>query len=353
VDAPRDVHQAKSRQAKAGPVKIPRTLVRPGRRRFLQISAAAAGLTALPAFARSLATPLHVQRDVLLGAESEIRLYHADRHAARAAIDACLAEVRRLEAIFSLEQPTSALSRLNAKGALPEPPADLVELFRIATEFSRATCGAFDVTVQPLWRLYADHFAQEAPDPDGPSPRQISTALAKIDYRQITIDENLVAFARPGMCATLNGIAQGFITDRAAEILRLRGFEHVLVNMGEMRALAGHPGGAPWRIGIADPQHPWRTVQHVDLLDRALATSGGYGTAFDAGGRHHHLFDPRTGRSALHFRSVSVLAPTATMADALSTGLSIVALEEVPRILAGYRNVNAILLAANGAMHAL
>jgi thiamine biosynthesis lipoprotein len=150
------------------------------------------------------------------------------------------------------------------------------------------------------------------------------------------------------MSATLNGIAQGFITDRATEVLRAHGFENVLVNMGEMRAVSGHPGGTPWRIGIADPKKPWRHSRTVDLAERAIATSGGYGTTFDRAGRHHHLFDPRTGRSAHHYRSVSVMAPDATTADALSTGLFILAPADVPRVVTHTRAVTALLILADG-----
>jgi thiamine biosynthesis lipoprotein len=317
------------------------------RRRFLRISATGLATAALPALAAS-GVRLHVWRDVVMGADAEIRLYHRDERAARTAIQDCLAEVRRLESIFSLQLPDSALSRLNAEGFLYDPPAELVRLLNVAAGFSRATGGAFDITVQTLWELFAGHFAQNDADPAGPSQAAIASALAKVGYREITIREEVVAFARPGMSATLNGIAQGFVTDRATEILRTHGFENVLVNMGEMRALSGHPGGTPWRIGIADPKKPWRHLKTVDLAERAIATSGGYGTTFDRAGRHHHLFDPRTGRSAHHYRSVSVMAPDATAADALSTGLFILAPADVRRVVTHTREVSALLILADG-----
>lgn len=319
-----------------------------GRRRFLKISAAAIGAAAIPALAAAPSAHRHVREGVLLGADTAIQLYHHDAAAARAAIDACFAEVARLEAIFSLHRPDSALSRLNSDARIDDAPRELARLLETAAAFSRASDGAFDVTVQPLWSLYSRHFAAADADPDGPPPHRIAQALARIDYREVRIVEDTIRFARPGMAVTLNGIAQGFITDCVTGMLRARGFDNVLVDMGEFRALGNLPDGAPWRVGIADPQQPWRPLAAVALRECAIATSGGYGTAFDASGRHHHLFDPRSGRSAHNYRSVSVIAPDATTADALSTALSMLAPEAAIAMLGKFAGSGALFIDADG-----
>jgi thiamine biosynthesis lipoprotein len=122
----------------------------------------------------------------------------------------------------------------------------------------------------------------------------------------------------------------------------------MLVDMGEMRALGAHPGGKPWQVGIADPQGPWRSLLTVPLRGQAIATSGAYGTPFDASGQWHHLFDPRTGRSARHYRSISVIAPNATTADALSTGLSAVHPASLCGVLGAYPDVGALIVHSDG-----
>jgi hypothetical protein len=111
-----------------------------------------------------------------------------------------------------------------------------------------------------------------------------------------------IALARPRMGLTLNGIAQGYVTDRVTEILRDNGCDRILANMGcsELRTIGRHADGRPWRIGLADPRRPENVVAALDLCDRALCTSGGYGTKFEPTGRFHHLFDPDTGASADH-----------------------------------------------------
>jgi thiamine biosynthesis lipoprotein len=319
-----------------------------GRRRFLKISAALAGGAAFPALSAPARGTRHVQHDVLLGADAEIQLYHPDPAAARAAMTGCIAEVRRLETIFSLEQAGSALSRLNREGELHNPPPELVALLDTAAGFSRATGGAFDVTVQPLWELFTRHFAASSADTKGPSADEIRGALSRVGYQHVDVSAERIALGRKGAAITLNGIAQGFITDRIAEQLRAQGFQHVLVNMGEMRALGGHADGTPWRVGVADPDRPWRSCLTLPLVGGAIATSGGYGTPFDASGRHHHLFDPRSGSSANFYRSVSVLAPDATTADALSTGLSAMPREAALAVLDAHPHVGALFLRNQG-----
>ena len=315
-----------------------------GRRRFLFISACAA---ALPAWGKSGPT-LHSRRGVLLGADAQVQLYHADTQLAEAAIDASFAEARRLEALFSLHRSDSALSRLNRDGRLSNAHPELRALIATAADVSRATSGAFDVTVQPLWQLYADHFSNPDADPAGPAPDDIKRALARVDYRNVYINRDTIELARPDMMLTLNGIAQGYVTDRVVERLRSFGLQDVLVNMGEHRALGTQPGGAPWRIGLADPQRFWRTRGALALADRAVATSGGYGTPFDNNGLHHHLFDPRNGCSATSYRSVTVLASSATIADGLSTGISALPPKDARAALRAFPDACALFVARDG-----
>ena len=135
------------------------------------------------------------------------------------------------------------------------------------------------------------------------------------------------------MAVTLNGIAQCYITDKVAQSLRDAGMDSVLLELGEARAIGARPGGAPWRIALADPMDPLEIGGRLALSDAAVATSGGYGTPFDAAGRHNHLIEPRSGRSAPARRSVSVVAPTATIADAASTALALLPPAAAPSVL--------------------
>ncbi|SDY94777.1 FAD:protein FMN transferase [Citreimonas salinaria] len=314
------------------------------RRRFIGITAAAAGVAALPAVAGT--DGLHVWTGTALGARASLRLYHPDSRTAEAAIQRCIAEIGRLERIFSLYRPDSAVSTLNREGAIHSPPFDLVRLLDSARHLHRTTGGIFDMTVQPLWQLHAAHFSQQPVPVDGPAGSALAAALALVGQEAVLVEPDRIAFARPGMALTPNGIAQGYVTDRIAELLRSEGFADVLVDLGEARASGEHPDGTPWRAALADPAGgaPLRKVD----LDGALATSAPSGFAFDRAGRFHHIFDPRTGQPAEARPSVSVLAPEATVADALSTAFVQMSTDDIRRTLRVHAGVTVHALTRDG-----
>ena len=313
------------------------------RRRVLQIAAAVAGLPLVPEAAPALVR----WRGGVLGAAASITLAHTDAASARRLIDGCVAEIRRLEAVFSLYRADSALGRLNREGSLATPPFELVRCLAEAGRVSAATNGAFDVTVQPLWDLYAGHFGVPGADPAGPGADEVARARSLVGWRGVDFDAGGVRLARPGMALSLNGIAQGFITDAVAERLLAEGAGDVLVDLGEVRGLGTGPDGSPWRAGIADPDARGTSLAAVALRDRAVATSSPLGTFFDPARRFHHLLDPRTGRPAEGARQVSVVAASATRADALSTALAILPEQDLPGALAAWSDTRAFVVGAD------
>lgn len=323
------------------------------RRRLLGLLAASS--VALLTDARAAPTrlaPLRWQGEIL-GAPAALTLYHPERAQAAAALAAVRREIQTLEHVFSLFRPDSALSRLNRMGQLDDAPPALLDLLDLCADLHRASDGAFDPTVQPLWTLYDTHFANPAADPAGPSRTARDAARAKVDFAQVIRDEQTVRFARAGTALTLNGIAQGYLTDRARDVLAAHGLPHALVNLGEFRALGPRLDGEDWQLAIAHPELPWRTLARVQLPDgAALATSAGAGTAFDARGRFNHLFDPRTGESAHGWRSVTVQAPTAALADGLSTALAVAPMTMAARLVARFEGCGALLLDENDALRA-
>ena len=300
----------------------------------------------------SLAAPyLHRWRGQVFGAGATILMHGMDETRARRLTLLCRAEIERLESIFSLYQPYSALARLNAEGRLPNPPGELVALLQRSIRFSDLTGGAFDVTVQPLWRLYAQHFGRADYDPAGPAEAARIRALALVDYSAIDVGNRMIAFTQPGMAITLNGIAQGYITDRIVDLLRGHGVADMYVELGESRARGRHPTGRPWTIGLVDPTNPSRLApMTLAMGDEAIASSGGYGMRFDPAGHHHHLFDRFSGRSAAYNLGVTVRAPNATTADALSTALSVMPRDQTHRCLGQFDGVEAIMTMPDGSV---
>ena len=340
------------------------------RRRAVRIVAAAAGLPLMIAAVRATAPAgrLFDWQGEVLGAFAELSLWHTDEAAARRAIRQVEGEIARYERIFGLARADSEIAKLNAAGALTGPSPELRGLMEESRRFSVLSAGAFDISVQPLWRLYEAHFWSRSAVQDDLLARARDVARDLVDFRAIDIGAARIAFARPRMAVTLNSLAQGFVTDACADLLRNEGFDTAFVDLGEVRALGRHPGGRPWRVGIRNPQagadlapaNPAQmnavqadsvrsgVAQTLDLEDAAMAVSGGYGTTFEPTGRFHHIFDPHTGESAHALLDATVVGPRATVANGLSTALCVAGESRAAALLAGCPGYKAILTRPDG-----
>jgi thiamine biosynthesis lipoprotein len=227
-----------------------------------------------------------------------------------------MAELRLVEQVMSLYRPNSQVCRLNRRGSLDGPHPYLVEVLRRAAGISQASAGAFDITVQPLWKAYA----ASAKSGELPDDAELARITKFVDWRQVVVSRQRIEFARPSMEITLNGIAQGFAADRAMAALRRHGIQRALVDTGEIGAIGCNRSDSAWTAGIQHPRHPDAYISLIELDGRCLATSGDYATVF-GDVTHNHLLDPRSGRSPREFSSVSIVAPTAMDADALSTAV--------------------------------
>lgn len=319
------------------------------RRRFITLAAAAAGLPLLLKMGAAQARMVHWE-GTTLGAPASIQLYHADGAQAQAAISAALGELKRLEAIFSVYRADSAISALNRNGVLENAPQDFVAMTERALTLAKISDGVYDPTVQPLWQTYFHHFTGANPDPAGPAIADIKAARALVDWRAVELDADnrRIAFSRPGMALTLNSGAQGYITDRVADVLRAHGFDRMLVDMGEPRALSAKPDGSAWRIAIANPAHPTSTVATLDVVNQCVSTSGGYGTLFDQAGKFTHLIDIRANRTAPALLGVSVVADLGAIADGLSTAMLMAPVERRQEILRAAGGMKAIYVTPDG-----
>jgi thiamine biosynthesis lipoprotein len=282
-----------------------------------------------------------------LGADATLQIHHPDRDEAQRLIARALTEVRRLERLFSLYQDDSALVELNKRSMSASPAPELVALLRLSQYYAMLTDGAFDPTVQPLWELYAEHFSKEGADPAGPAEAAVQAAVARIGYRKLLVSDDRIVVPS-GTTVTLNGIAQGYITDKVVDLLRAEGIDHSLVDMGETRVIGTHPDGRAWDVAIADPDEPSRIATVLPIVDRAVATSGAYGFRFDPSGRFNHLFNPATGACACLYRSVTTVAHSTTAADALSTAFSLMSQDRIQSVMRAAEIQMVYLIEADG-----
>lgn len=282
------------------------------RRRFLTISAAASG-TLIAGMHPSYAS---TWRGRALGAPASLRIAGLTEAQAAPVFAMVEAELDRLENIFSIYRSGSALSWLNATGRLTAPPPELLEVLSLSDTLHTATKGAFDPSVQPLFLAHAGALRRGEPL----DVSKLAEAHARVGWAGVHFDAQQVSLRNQGAALTLNGIAQGYITDRIAALLRDYGLEDVLIDMGEIAALGQNPeSGSPWNAGVRDAAGS--IVKQIRLSDRALASSDPKGFTLSADGQTGHIFDPSLGITASSAALVSVSAPRATLADGLSTAL--------------------------------
>jgi thiamine biosynthesis lipoprotein len=287
-------------------------------------------------------------RGTSLGAVAKIRIDHVDQAAAQSLLRQVVSESRRLETVFSLYLPDSSLCELNRHGVLLAPPAELSEILTLCDHFWRVTHGTFDPTVQPLWRCYADYFAMNDGTSEGPSATKKREALELVGWERVHFDRDKVVFDRRGMGLTLNGIAQGYITDRVVELLRVAGIESCLVDMGEIRGLGAHPDGRPWEVALEAPSGAFDGERSIAIINKAVATSSAVGFRFDEQGRFNHLFDPSTGACAYPARNLTVVAATAVAADALSTAFALMDEKGIKSVLSRWGDAQSYITTESG-----
>jgi thiamine biosynthesis lipoprotein len=318
------------------------------RRNFLSLGT---GMAALMAYGTSWesdpAVKKYFRKAKALGADVKITVLHSDEKVAMNGIDSALNKIEYVEQLMSLYRPDSQLSLLNRKGVLRNPHPDLVAVLRKSMGLSKLTNGAFDVTVQPLWNLYNRH----AQSGSLPSEKEIAKVRRRIGWEHVGIEEDIIFFDRPSMQVTLNGVAQGMAADFARQALEEGGIRDALIDAGEFNAI-GSPGRKDsWHIAV---QHPRQEgdIAKTGLQGRCLSTSGDYGTKFSDDYRYHHLFDPRTGISPTELSAVSVAAPTALEADALSTALFVLGPDKAKEMAESMKKVDALFISKSGDMTA-
>lgn len=293
------------------------------RRRFLSISAAC---VATPTLAASV--PMATWRGRAMGAVVSMQLAGLDAEAAAPVFAAVEDELLRLENIFSLFRTDSQISRLNHQGALAAPAPELLQVLALSDRLHAASSGAFDPTIQPLWMALAQ----------GKDSAAVDAARGLVDWDGVHFDTAAVRLRHPGQALTLNGIAQGYITDRIAALLKSHELRDVLLDMGEIAALGKRDHSTDWSVGVADTDGT--VVKRLRLRNRALATSAPLGTPLTGTG---HILGPKGQGTTQNL--VSVSAPQAAIADGLSTALCLMSPEAGQQLVAGFPDARIEVLA--------
>ena len=298
----------------------------------------------LPTEAVKFDRTLHKVSKSQLGMGTFINMivFHPSTGEAEEAMGRAFAEINRLTSLLTRFQSTSYIGHLNSSGSLKEVPSEVMEVLRSSLRYHTISQGAFDITVLPIVDLYDRSFqANNAP----PSPQALQETMDRVGSQYLMVTKDSISFARGGMEVTLDGIAKGYIIDRAMDLLRQQKIQHALINAGGDIVVHGGKGeGKPWSIGIQDPWNRKRCVDVVTLNSGAIATSGNYEVFFDREKLFHHLILPNTGTPAPSIASVSIKAAHAMEADALATTAYIMGPDRGYQFIRQVRGVEGLII---------
>jgi thiamine biosynthesis lipoprotein len=286
--------------------------------------------------ARSMRPKVHHHSDsaIMMDTYVEVSVWARDADLARSAVDAAMREVARIDSMFGDGTVNS-----RSDGALMESEA-FEFLLEVSRDVNLRTDGMFDPTVGVVLRLWEFHDAAEPPSADS-----LARALSCV---------GLAGYLAGAGCEDfffdLGGIAKGYAVDLASERIRRMGVESAIINAGgDLKLIGSRTDGKPWRIAIRHPRHAGSFLGYVDIEDAAVATSGDYEKYFmHDGRRYHHIIDPHTGMPGGASNSVTVLAPSSCLSDALATGLFLLGPERGLGLVEELQDIEAVFTFASG-----
>ncbi len=292
-------------------------------------------LTAMLFFASCTPHPKTVQKtEAIMGTDITITVVARSAGEGEAAIDAGMAELRRLDAMMSLYKDGSEIARVNlAAGKRPvKVSPEMIEVVEDAAEVSKLSGGVFDITVGPLVVLWQMRLKEGKV----PTDEEIARIRPLVNYRNIVIDKkaSTIFLRKPGMIMDFGGM-KGYLADRVKDLLRKRGINDAIIAVaGDIWVLGHREDGKPWRIGVQHPREPDKILAVLDLSDRYVSTSGDYERfVIREKKRYHHIIDPRTGRPSTGVISATLIGDRGALIDPLAKAPFILGPEEGMKIV--------------------
>ena len=257
---------------------------------------------------------------IAMGTFVSMTLIHSSKDQAQEAMGMAFQEIDRLTGLMNRFDDQTAIGRLNREGLLKEIPPEVAEVIGSAHKYYRISKGTFDISVKPVVDLFRAKI--DSKKNLDLNEKELNEILQLVGSDKIELNSRVIRFKKPGMGITLDGIAKGYIVDRASRILMNHHIENHLINAGgDIRTRGIRQDEKPWTVAVQDPQKKREYPDIIHMSDAAIATSGNYEVYFDREKMFHHIVNPRTGLSPQANTSVSVMAPTTMEADALSTSV--------------------------------
>ena len=297
------------------------------------------------------AEPVLRKRTVMLmGSRFDISIVAGDSLSAEQNIDTVIGEVKRIEYLISDWRPDSQVSEVNQHAGKKPVKVDR-EVFKLtqeALELSKITGGAFDISFAAMDRIWKFDGSMTTM----PTPEAVKQSVARVGYRNILLDSiNSTIFLKlPGMKIGFGALGEGYAADRCRELMARRGIMAGIVNgSGDMRTWGKHPNGRNWSVGINHPFRQGDLFAIIPLEDEAIVTSGSYEKFVSFNGkRYSHIINPATGYPSTGLTSVTVLGPSAEMANGISTSIMVLGKAKGLQLLKKFPGYRCIMIADDG-----
>ncbi|MBE9601679.1 FAD:protein FMN transferase [Pedobacter sp. MC2016-24] len=238
------------------------------------------------------------------------------------AIGAAIAEVKRIENLLSTFKDSSQTSLINHNAGIKAVKVDseVIELIQRSIRISDITQGAFDISYGSIDKSLWNFDVNMTSLPDFETALQ-SVSLINYQHVMINAEKSTVMLKHTGMRIGFGGIGKGYAADKAKKILQNMGIKAGIVNAaGDLITWGMQSNDSPWTVGIADPDQSDRPFSALNISNMAIATSGNYEKYATINGRRYsHTIDPKTGLPVSGIKSVTVICPSAELADALAT----------------------------------
>ncbi|MCB0579955.1 MAG: FAD:protein FMN transferase [Phaeodactylibacter sp.] len=293
------------------------------------------------------AQPQAVHRPVkLMGSGFELTAIHEDEGVANAAIDAGIAEIRRIERLISSWDENSQTSAINRNAGIQPVAVDeeLFQLIQRSLKVSGITDGAFDISFAAIEKLYLFNGSETTLPP----PEEVARSVAKINYRNIILDpkKHTVFLREEGMRIGFGAIGKGYAANRAKAVMQAMGIANGLVNAsGDLTCWGKQEDGREWGIAIADPDDKMKAIAWLPVGEGAVVTSGDYEKYLMVDGRRYaHIIDPRTGYPTTGIKSVTIVCPDAELADALATSVFVLGKDNGLALINQLRGIECLIV---------
>ena len=283
----------------------------------------------------------------LMGNTFGLTVVHADEGWAMERIRMAIAEIKRIERLFTTFSEDSQTNQINnAAGILAvQVDIEVFDLIARSIKISELTDGAFDISYGSIDKKLWNFDKTMTGLPDAATARSL---VRLINYRNIILDKEThsVMLKEKGMRIGFGGIGKGYAADKAKALLVNEGVKGGIVNAsGDLTTWGLRANGEPWKIGIVHPDNARLPFSHMDVKDMAIATSGNYEKfVMIHGKKYSHTINPKTGLPVTGIKSVTIFSPNAELADAMATPVTIMGVNAGIDLINQVRHLECIII---------